>query len=140
VSDDLRDLLIAEEGEKLSAYQDHLGYWTIGVGHLIDARKGGSISRRISRLMLDEDIEVARVSLLAALPWAVDLDPVRLNTLIAMAFQMGVSGVLKFKLTLAYLRGDHFDQAADEMLDSTWAKQTPERAKRMAERIRTGIS
>ena len=46
------DLLIAEEGEKLSAYQDSMGFWTIGVGRLIDARKGGGISQEESRYLL----------------------------------------------------------------------------------------
>jgi lysozyme len=36
--------LTREEGKRRSAYQDHLGYWTIGVGRLIDARKGGGLS------------------------------------------------------------------------------------------------
>ena len=38
--DKLIEELRADEGEKLVAYRDHLGYWTIGVGHLIDPAKG----------------------------------------------------------------------------------------------------
>lgn len=135
---DLQAVLIREENEVLSAYQDHLGYWTIGVGHLIDARKGGKISQRISRLMLDEDMTEKHAELIAALPWVVGLDAVRLNTLVAMAFQLGVEGLRKFQLTLAYIQGKNYEMAAAEMLRSAWAAQTPARARRMADRMRTG--
>jgi lysozyme len=53
-----------------------------------------------------------------------------------MCFQMGKKGVVKFvKFHAALKRGD-FNTAADEMLDSKWAKQTPDRAKRLAARVR----
>jgi len=53
----LADQLRAEEGERASAYQDSLGYWTIGVGRLIDARKGGRLRSNEIDFMLTNDIE-----------------------------------------------------------------------------------
>jgi hypothetical protein len=50
---------------------------------------------------------------------------------------MGVSGVMKFSRMWAAIRGEAWDRAADEMLDSKWAKdQTPRRAAVLAWRFR----
>ena len=37
---DLRKSIEDHEGRVPHAYQDHKGFWTIGVGHLIDERRG----------------------------------------------------------------------------------------------------
>lgn len=127
-----------EEGEVLSAYQDHLGFWTIGVGHLIDKRKGGAISPYISSLLLESDIADKASDLDKSLPWWRDLDEVRQAVLLGMAFQMGINGLLGFKNTLAMVKSGNYAGAANGMLNSLWAKQTPARAKRMSEQMRTG--
>ena len=57
----------------------------------------------------------------------------------AMCFQMGRRGVLKFKKMIQAINDCNYDKAADEMLDSLWAKQTPERAKRMASLMRLAV-
>ena len=51
--------LIEHEGEILHAYPDSEGWLTIGIGHLIDKRKGGAISQRVSRLLFEDDIALA---------------------------------------------------------------------------------
>ena len=53
-----------------------------------------------------------------------------------MAFQLGAHGLQKFEKTLQHVKARNWSGAADEMLDSLWAKQTPNRANRMAKRIR----
>jgi lysozyme len=63
---------------------------------------------------------------------------VRQAVLIGMAFQMGTNGLLGFRQTLAYVRDQRWPQAASSMLSSTWAKQTPARAARMARQMETG--
>jgi lysozyme len=55
-----------------------------------------------------------------------------------MAFQMGVGGLMKFKRTLSLIELDKFTEAADNMMTSLWAKQTPKRAQEMANQMRTG--
>lgn len=127
-----------EEGEVLSAYQDHLGFWTIGVGHLIDKRKDGTISPYISSLLLESDIADKASDLDKYLPWWRDLDDGRQAVLLGMAFQMGINGLLGFKNTLAMVKSGNYAGAANGMLNSLWAKQTPARAKRMSEQMRTG--
>ena len=54
-----------------------------------------------------------------------------------MAFQLGIDGLLKFKNTLNLIEAGDYETASKEMLNSLWAKQTPERAKRLSEQIRT---
>ena len=136
--EELTRLLRGDEGEVLHAYQDHLGYWTIGVGRLIDKRKGGGISSEESAYLLANDIRDTSAELDRRLPWWRKLDEARQGVLLAMAFQMGVDGLLGFKNTLAMVQRGDYDGAARGMLESLWAKQTPERAKRMSEQMRTG--
>lgn len=131
--------LRGDEGEKPCAYQDHLGYWTIGVGRLIDSRKpGAGLRPREIAFLLDNDIEDRIDALTIRLPWFGLLDDARQGVLLNMSFQMGVDGLLGFVRTLERIRVGDYSGAAASMLESKWAKQTPARAKRMAEQMKTG--
>ena len=137
--DELTKQLRLDEGEKLSAYPDHLGYWTIGVGRLIDARKNGGISRGESAYLLNNDIDKVESELLRRIPWFYDLDEVRRAALINMGFQLGVDGLLHFTRSLQMIRDGNFQVVEENLLKSLWAKQTPERARRVAKQMGTGI-
>jgi lysozyme len=54
-----------------------------------------------------------------------------------MVFQMGITGFLGFKRTQTFLKWGEYDRAAEEMLDSDWAEQTPGRAQRIANAMET---
>lgn len=127
-----------EEGSVPHAYQDHLGYWTIGVGRLIDQRKGGGLSPDEVDYLLRNDIARKTAEVYAALPWVKDLNEPRQAVLIGMAFQMGTAGLLGFKNTLALVKAGRYTEAAAGMLNSRWAQQTPGRASRMARQMETG--
>lgn len=139
-----------EEGVIPYAYQDHLGYWTIGVGRLIDKRKGGRLTDAEINVLLANDIAEKRAQLASdpdtAAAWArVKGDPVRAVALLSMGFQMGVgaagkddAGLSGFDSSLALVAAGRFADAASAMLKSLWAKQTPERAKRVTDMLRTG--
>lgn len=133
------DQLIREEGEVLHAYEDHLGYLTIGVGILIDKRKGGGITKEESRFLLLNRVKGVVEGIRKNLPWfdSIGNEP-RKAVLIGMAFQMGLNGLLGFKNTLEMIRVGDYDKAAVGMLNSLWARQTPARAKRMAKQMETG--
>ena len=128
-----------DEGRRASVYQDHLGYWTIGVGRLIDARKGGGLRPDEIDYLLANDIKDRVDALTLALPWFQSLDDARKGVLLNMAFQMGTAGLLEFRNTLEAVRTGEYVGAAVGMLKSKWAGQTPERAQRLAEQMRTGI-
>jgi lysozyme len=127
-----------DEGFKDHAYQDHLGYWTIGFGRLIDERKGGHITLEEGLFLLNNDIDNKTEELLKRLPWVNDLDDARKGVLVNMAFQLGVDGLLKFKNTLELIKNGKYKEASDAMLDSLWAKQTPNRASRLSAQMKTG--
>jgi lysozyme len=133
------DQLIREEGEVLHAYEDHLGYLTIGVGILIDKRKGGGITKEESRFLLLNRVKGVVEGIRKHLSWfdSIGNEP-RKAVLIGMAFQMGLNGLLGFKNTLEMIRVGDYDKAAVGMLNSLWARQTPARAKRMAKQMETG--
>jgi lysozyme len=127
-----------DEGCVLHAYQDSLGYLTIGYGRLIDKKKGGRISQEEAEHLLENDIDRKLAELRDRLPWFDKLDDPRKGVLLNMAFQLGIGGLMNFKNTLAEINEGNYDQAAANMLKSKWAQQTPNRAKRMAEQMRTG--
>jgi len=146
-NDPLVKRLIADEGWRDGPYRDQFGFWTIGVGHLIDSRKNGRLPDQMRSFplteeqilwMLEEDIKEKEDGLLARLPWYVDLDTARRHVLTSMAFQMGVDGLLRFEDTLRAVREKRWSDAADGMRASLWYRQTPARAERLARVMETG--
>lgn len=133
----IEEILEREEGCILHAYQDHLGFWTIGIGTLID-RRGGGISRRAALFMMHEELQRIEADLDAKVPWWRELSDGRRSVLMSMAYQLGIGGLMKFKRTLARIEAGDYDGAADAMMDSKWASQTPARAKRTATAMRNG--
>lgn len=131
--------LVRDEGEILYAYPDSLGYTTIGVGRLIDRRRGGGITQQESRFLLRNDVERVMAELDVRLPWWRELDDVRQRVIANMAFNLGVSGLLKWRNTLAAVRNGEYGVAADMMLASKWASQVGARAFRLAEAMRKGV-
>ena len=134
---DLRQQLIRDEGSVSHAYEDSLGFTTIGVGRLIDSRRGGGLRDSEIDFLLSNDIAEKTAQVLAALPWASKLSEPRLGVLLNMAFQLGIGGLLQFKRALGSIEDGQYGEAAKEMLDSTWAKQTPARAARLAKQMET---
>ena len=126
------------EGEVLHAYTDSLGMLTIGVGRLIDKRKGGGISKEESEMLLRNDIDEVMYELNNRLPWINNLNAARKAVLMNMGFQLGITGLMGFSKTLSLIEAGDYTQAADQMLRSKWASQTPKRASEMAEQMRSG--
>lgn len=128
-----------DEGTKSAAYKDSEGWLTIGVGRLIDSRKPGAGLRPDEiDYLLKNDIADRVAALTKALPWFSVLDEARRGVLVNMAFQLGTAGLLEFSYTLGLVRDGKYAEASMQMLKSRWASQTPERAKRLAEQMKTG--
>lgn len=126
------------DNHRAFAYQDHLGFWTIGVGRLIDKRKGGGLTADECDYLLSNDITRFELELTRAIPWWTALDPVRKRVLLDMAFNLGTEGLLGFKNTLANVRTGKYAAAAEGMLASKWATQVGARAITLAEMMKTG--
>lgn len=128
----LLGMLVVDEGVVLHAYQDHLGYWTLGVGRLIDKRKGGGISHTEALFLLNNDVDRIWADLQERLPWVQWLDPVRQVALCNLAFNLGVSGLLKFVNTLAAMQRGDWRGVASGLRNSLWYRQV---SKARSERI-----
>ena len=132
--------LTLDEGKKRCVYKDSLGYFTIGIGRLVDPRMQGSGLRDEEiAFMLSNDIEDRVNALMKAYPWFQDLDDARKGVLVNMPFQLGMHGLGQFKVMLECVRKENWMLAGVEMMRSAWAKQTPERAKRLARQMETGL-
>lgn len=140
-------ILNFEEGYVETPYLDTLGFPTVAGGIRIGP-KGAPISSytfRVPRkvgdvwkqVIVDEKVidMNTRPSIYAALK---QCNPARADVLYSMAYQMGVDGLAAFKNTLVMISNGNFTGAAEGMLNSLWAKQTPGRARRHAEVMRTG--
>lgn len=124
------------EGWRPSVYQDHLGYWTLGFGFMVDERKQGRIPHEVGHYWLAWEVDRITARLSMALDWFDDApEPVQ-RALVNMAYQLGVSGLLRFRNTLALLQAGKYQDAAAEALRSRWAEQTPKRAQEVAGWIR----
>lgn len=117
------------------AYEDHLGFATIGFGRLIDDRRGGGLTDVEAHILLEHDVANRIRALETRLPWYSDLSEPRQGVLLNMAFQLGVAGLMGFKKTLRLVQIGKYEDAADEMLRSKWSEQTPQRAKRLAQQM-----
>ncbi len=127
--------LTLHEGMRQFPYKCTSGKLTIGIGRNLDDR---GITEAEAGFLLGNDIDDFQDRLTREIPWMVELDAVRQRVLLDMAFNLGVPGLLKFKRTLAAIRGKEYDRAAAMMLDSRWATQVGQRAKRLSRMMATG--
>lgn len=128
-----------DEGTRATAYKDSMGWLTLGVGRLIDSRKPGAGLRPDEiDYLLKNDINDRIQALRKALPWLDSLSEARQGVLVNMAFQLGTEGLLAFRQTLGLVRDGKYTEASEQMLKSKWAEQTPGRAKRLSEQMKTG--
>jgi lysozyme len=140
-------LLRQEEGVRHDPYIDSLGYPTVGVGFKLGP-SGAPLSHYTFTLP-DQTIDAWLQSNVDAIYLkAADYDEIitasthcnqpRQDILASMAYQLGLGGLSNFHHMLQAVIAEDWDEAAAQMLDSTWAKQTPERANRHAGVMRSG--
>lgn len=117
-----------EEGFKGEPYICTEGFLTVGYGTkfpLDEKECSMLLEYRLSKMQNELDSSL----------YYLQIDKDAWDILYNMAYQMGVSGVLKFKNMIKALEEQDYRQAAIEMLDSKWAKQTPNRAYRLSARM-----
>lgn len=118
----LRQRLYLHEGVEKSAYKDSLGYWTIGCGRLIDARKNGGLSDVEINYLLTNDIQKSKNDL-EPYTWYKKQDQVRKDVLVELCFNLGLPNLLGFKKMIGALDTTNYKLAVKELLDSKWATQ-----------------
>jgi len=140
--DKLMEELIKDEGYEYGIYEDHLGFATFGVGHLIldtDKEFGQAVGTPVSeeRILecLKNDIDVVCSELDRNMPWWKELNDNKQRVLANMCFNLGRPRLSNFKKFLAALESDDYEKAAVEMMDSKWATQVGDRAVRLRDRV-----
>ena len=134
-SDIALQALKIDEGLRLHPYLCTAGKQTIGYGRNLD---DVGITEAEAEAMLRADMEVAiqdAKSFATAAVWQC-LSPNRQAVLINMAFNLGLSRLSQFKRLQTNLARHAYADAADEMLNSRWARQVPNRARRLADIMR----
>lgn len=130
------NLVSLNEGFKGKTYVCPASHLTIGYGFNLDAIEMPiEVGNLWLSMLLDEIEEKLKKNIIF---YSV-LNDARKAVLIDMAYNMGISGLIKFKNMLYAMQDKRFDKAADEMLESKWATQVKNRAKKLSTMVRTGI-
>src|SRR6056300_1086955 len=139
----LRNELEIDEGVKYEIYLDHLGLPTFGIGHLVtenDPEHGQEVGTAVSEERVAEVFEQdVQITLDECQRLYSDFDelPEECQLIIAnMMFNMGRPRLSKFKGMKAGVYSQDWNKAADEMIDSAWYRQVPNRAGRLVKRMR----
>jgi lysozyme len=125
----LMQQLKRHEGVKYDLYLCTAGKQTIGVGRNLD---DVGITDDEAMYLLGNDIERVGKELEARVSILPELSENRKIVLMNMTFNLGINRLLKFKNFFAALEDKDYQKAADEMLDSIWAKQVGSRANELA--------
>ena len=131
---DLLESIKHHEGFVEHVYDDSLGIPTIGYGFAI---KDLILQEDLCDEILLRKLRILGRSVMGKFQFFDSLPSDCKDVLMEMCYQLGVTGVSKFKKALRAMEDGDWEKAADEMLDSKWAKQTPNRAKEMSDIIRS---
>ena len=134
--------LIRDEGIRLRVYRCTAGHLTIGVGHKLTERE---VLQGLSETSLEQAGYLLHMDIGIAMNGCASIfgrdrfdsfTEARQRALVNMCFQMGAQGLANFKRMIAAIMSNDWDEAADEALDSKWARSdSPERARRVAKMI-----
>ena len=128
------------EGVRKKAYKDSLGNWTIGVGHLIKLPDEHNLLQvsladvhvdQLFLIDLNQAIDDARKFIDAN-----DVPEEIFEVVVNMAFNLGLTKLLQFKKFQKALKEKDFIKASEEMLNSRWARQLPNRSQELANIVR----
>jgi|TARA_X000001388_G_scaffold29965_2_gene21287 lysozyme len=129
------------EGYRNKVYLDTLGKRTVGVGHLCVEdfwEDNKEYEEKFLMTILEHDLQSA-IKSSEELCEGYNISDDAKIIIIEMIFQLGKSGVSKFRNMWKALAEDppSYHVASIEMLDSRWAKQTPNRAKEMSDHMKS---
>lgn len=126
--------LIRDEGIELMPYTDSRGYPTFGIGTRLP------ITVIEAELLMQHRLNILSEELYQQLPWVEQLDDVRHEALLNMAYNMGVPRLVRNNpKMLEALHQGRWTDAAAEVLDGPWKDQVRARAQRISKQIETGV-
>ena len=129
----LIDSIKKHEGYVGVVYKDSLGIDTIGYGFAI---KDLELDVDVCDIILERKVKALNDMIMIKFNWYRYMPQEIKDVVTEMCYQLGVGGFSKFKKTIAYLQNKQFRDASEEMLDSLWAKQTPNRAKELSKKVK----
>lgn len=124
--------LIRDEGLELHPYPDINGYLTIGYGRNLTTN---GISRAEAQMLLNNDVDDAIADVRKAFPWVDQMSHARQSVVFNMAFNLGITKLKGFKVTLKAMERGDWPEAAKGMRKSLWARQVKARAERLARQL-----
>ena len=125
------------EGYVGIVYKDSLGIDTIGYGFAI---KDLELDEDVCEIILERKLKDLESRIKIKFDWYKYMPQEVKDVVVEMCYQLGVTGVSKFKKTISYLQNKQWEDASIEMLDSLWAKQTTNRAEELSNRVRVVAS
>ena len=133
--DQIKADLIRDEGIRLKPYRDTVGKTTIGIGRNLDDM---GITESEADFLLETDIVRTIADLDGVYPWWRELSPNRQRALVNMAFNLGITRLVKFRKMMAAFRDGDYETAGHEAFQSAWAGQVGQRANRIRDLIVEG--
>ena len=138
--EELKEQIKEHEGFVPRTYKDSLGKKTIGFGHLCVEPEQWDDDKEYTREELervfDNDFEEALKNA-ESLIGERSINFIAKQVIIEMVFQLGIGGVGKFKKMWSALDSEDYGEASFQMMDSLWAKQTPNRAEKLSQKMRS---
>ena len=139
-----QEIIDHEGGIILKPYKDHLGNWTISAGHLIKEREMNEFRDGITyetglKLFL-VDYMIAKRDMQTFLKPCGDMPDIVQEVCLEMAFQLGLTNLMMFKKFQKKIMEKDWNGAIEEMRDSRWYNQTPNRATALMKKMRKLIS
>ena len=142
-TDKLREQLKIDEGCVYEIYNDHLGFATFGIGHLVresDPENGSPLGTEVSEDRVNEafdaDVEIVLSDCNTLYPDFDDLPEEAQQIIANMMFNLGRPRLSKFVGMKRGVDAKDWNGAADEMVDSRWYRQVGARAERLVNRMR----
>lgn len=154
MSAQLLEDLERDESYRAAPYKCPSDFWTLGIGQnleanpltgqqwkqLLDAKMLAlSISPAGAKFLLAQAVQNVEAQCAITFKWWRALDEVRRDALVNLCFNIGMTRLLGFRRMLEAFNARNFEHAADELLNSRYAKQVGARARRLAHMIRTGV-
>jgi len=133
--EELKYRIKEHEGFRDTVYYDHLGNATVGWGHLVTSEdnftSGVTYPEEVLEQVFNKDFTKAKEGA-DQLCQGLSINYIAKGVVVEMCFQLGMTGVSKFKKMFEALQEEDYITASEEMLDSKWYEQTPARAKSLS--------